>query len=200
MIECLLTRDGGIIETVDAPCPGCWVNVANPTKSEQDWLVEEIGILPEFVQLSLDDEESSHIDHDEDTRQTLIIFNYPVVDESGTGTRASVPLQYDTMPLSIVIVPEKTCSLPSLSSRTRWFKPLKQDGFARSIHTCALAFCFSCCSTSASFTYRICAASTGSQPKPKPSSMHPLETKSSYKCSTWKNRWYISRLRLNRMR
>ncbi len=39
--------------------------------------IEQIGVLPEFVKSSLDEEESSHMDYDDDFRQLLIIFDYP---------------------------------------------------------------------------------------------------------------------------
>ena len=38
MIECLLTGANGIMERVDAPCPGCWINAVAPTPEERAWL------------------------------------------------------------------------------------------------------------------------------------------------------------------
>ena len=51
------------------------------TTEEIDSLIEKIGIMPEFVKSSLDEEESSHIDYDDDTNQTLIIVDYPCAEE-----------------------------------------------------------------------------------------------------------------------
>ena len=107
MIECLLTSASGTMERVEAPCPGCWVNVVAPTDDERAWLEGELGVLPEFVRSALDEEETSRVDFDEDERQIFVIVDYPVVDEDGT-VRASLPLQYDTMPLTMVFLPEKS--------------------------------------------------------------------------------------------
>lgn len=107
MIECLLTGANGTVERVDAPCPGCWVNVVSPSKEECSWLESEVGVLPEFVRSALDEEETSRIDYDEDEHQIFVIVDYPVVEEDGT-VRASLPLQYDTMPLTMVFLPEKS--------------------------------------------------------------------------------------------
>ncbi len=107
MIECLLTDAKGVMERVDVPRPGCWVNVVSPADEERDWLAEELGVLPEFVRSALDEEETSRIDYDEDSRQTFVIVDYPRVDEEGTTVRDSLPLQYDTMPLSVVFLPER---------------------------------------------------------------------------------------------
>ena len=108
MIECLLTGANGIMERVDAPCPGCWINAVAPTPEERAWLEREVGVLPEFVRSSLDDEETSRVDYDEDERQIFVIVDYPVVGEDGAGVRPQSPLQYDTMPLTMVFLPEKS--------------------------------------------------------------------------------------------
>lgn len=107
MIECLLTGANGTIERVDDPCPGCWVNAVAPTEAERAWLETELGVLPEFVRSALDDEETSRVDYDEDERQIFVIVDYPVVGEDGAGVRPQSPLQYDTMPLTMVFLPEK---------------------------------------------------------------------------------------------
>ena len=108
MIECLLTGANGTMERVEAPCPGCWVNVVAPTDEERSWLESELGVLPEFVRSALDDEETSRIDYDEDARQIFVIVDYPVVGEDGAGVRPQSPLQYDTMPLTMVFLPERS--------------------------------------------------------------------------------------------
>lgn len=107
MIECLLTGANGTMEKVEAPCPGCWVNVVAPTDEERSWLETELGVLPEFVRSALDDEETSRVDYDEDERQIFVIVDYPVVGEDGAGVRPQSPLQYDTMPLTMIFLPER---------------------------------------------------------------------------------------------
>ena len=108
MIECLMTGADGTITRVEAPCPGCWINAVAPTPEERAWLECEVGVLPEFVSSALDDEETSRIDYDDDVRQIFVIVDYPVVGEDGAGVRPQSPLQYDTMPLTMVFLPEKS--------------------------------------------------------------------------------------------
>ena len=105
MIECYKTATAGSIERIEAPESGCWVNAIAPTPEERTWLEEELGVLPEFVRSALDDEETSRIDYDEDVNQTFVIVDYPVApgEEGAPDAR-----QYDTMPLSMVFIPEKS--------------------------------------------------------------------------------------------
>ena len=133
MIECLLTSASGTMERVEAPCPGCWVNVVAPTDDERAWLEGELGVLPEFVRSALDEEETSRVDFDEDERQIFVIVDYPVVDEDGT-VRASLPLQYDTMPLTMVFLPEKSLFV-TISIRENEVVADLRDGRVRGVDT-----------------------------------------------------------------
>lgn len=133
MIECLLTGATGTMERVEAPCPGCWVNVVAPTDDERAWLEGELGVLPEFVRSALDEEETSRVDFDEDERQIFVIVDYPVVDEDGS-VRASLPLQYDTMPLTMVFLPEKSLFV-TISIRENEVVGDLRDGRVRGVDT-----------------------------------------------------------------
>ena len=88
---------------IDTPAPGSWISAIAPTEEEKNYLIEEMGILPEFVKSSLDAEESSHIDYDEDYNQTLVIVDYPSAEEVEDGYDKNM-LQYTTLPLGIVIM------------------------------------------------------------------------------------------------
>ena len=134
MIECLLTGANGIMERVDAPCPGCWINAVAPTPEERAWLEREVGVLPEFVRSSLDDEETSRVDYDEDERQIFVIVDYPVVGEDGAGVRPQSPLQYDTMPLTMVFLPEKSLFVTISIRENEVVRDLK-DGRVRGVDT-----------------------------------------------------------------
>ena len=134
MIECLLTGANGTMESVEAPSPGCWVNVVAPSPEERTWLENELGVLPEFVRSALDEEETSRIDYDEDARQIFVIVDYPVVDEEGAGVRASLPLQYDTMPLTMVFLPKKSLFVTISIRENEVVRDLK-DGRVRGVDT-----------------------------------------------------------------
>lgn len=88
---------------IDKPEPGSWISAIAPTEEEKNYLIEEMEILPEFVKSSLDAEESSHIDYDEDYNQTLVIVDYPSAEEVEDGYDKNM-LQYTTLPLGIVIM------------------------------------------------------------------------------------------------
>ena len=88
---------------IDKPEPGSWISAIAPTEEEKNYLIEEMGILPEFVKSSLDAEESSHIDYDEDYNQTLVIVDYPSAEEVEDGYDKNM-LQYTTLPLGLVIM------------------------------------------------------------------------------------------------
>lgn len=134
MIECLLTGANGTAERVEAPCPGCWVNAVAPSEEERAWLENEVGVLPEFVLSALDEEETSRVDYDEDARQIFVIVDYPVVDEDGGAVRTSLPLQYDTMPLTMVFLPEKGLFV-TISTRENEVVADLRDGRVRGVDT-----------------------------------------------------------------
>ena len=93
---------GTMTKKIDKPEKGCWISAIAPTQEECDYLIQEIGVLPEFVKASLDEEESSHIDHDEDEGQTLVIVDYPNADEDENTDENT--LLYTTLPLGVIIM------------------------------------------------------------------------------------------------
>ncbi len=95
-----------VTRRVIKPEPGCWVSVVNPDADDRRWLQDEMGIEPEFVRSSLDDEETSHIDYDDDTGQVLVIVDCPFVEDDRETLDSSI-VQYDTHPLSLIFLPEQ---------------------------------------------------------------------------------------------
>lgn len=95
-----------ITRQIEAPEPGCWISVVAPDAEDRRWLQSELGIEPEFVRSSLDDEETSHIDYDDETGQVLVIVDCPFV-ESDRETVDDSIVQYDTHPLSLIFLPEQ---------------------------------------------------------------------------------------------
>ena len=102
MLEFYKTFEDGITKKIDAPQHGCWISAIAPTQQEIDYLINEIGVLPEFVKASLDEEESSHIDYDDDEAQTLVIVDYLNADEDDAADENT--LLYTTLPLGVVIM------------------------------------------------------------------------------------------------
>lgn len=101
MLEFYKTFDN-VTKRIEQPEPGCWINAVAPTQEEVDYLIDHIGVLPEFIKSSLDEEESSHIDYDDDVNQTLVIIDYPSAEEDDNFDENT--LLYTTLPLGVVIM------------------------------------------------------------------------------------------------
>ncbi len=95
-----------VTRRISAPEAGCWVSVVAPDADDRRWLQEKMGIEPEFVRSSLDDEETSHIDYDDETGQVLVIVDCPFVEDDREAVDQSI-VQYDTHPLSLIFLPEQ---------------------------------------------------------------------------------------------
>ena len=118
LIEFYLTTDGST-QKVDVPEPGCWVNVVAPTAEERAWLTDGLGVCSEFVTAATDDEERPRVDFDDDTGQRLIIIDCPFIEEAADTKSADI-VQYDTHPLSFIMLPEEELivTLSLLSNET----------------------------------------------------------------------------------
>lgn len=81
---------------IAAPAPGCWISVVDPTAQEIQQLIESYGLDSGFVRSSLDEEESSRIEREDD--QTLII-----VDTAVSEIQTEETILFFTMPLGIII-------------------------------------------------------------------------------------------------
>ncbi len=93
----------GRIEQIKTYEPGCWVNCVAPEDDEINSLLDFFNIPPELLRSALDEEESAHIDREDDT--TLIIIDVPVV-EKILGN-----ITYSTMPIGIMITDENVITV-----------------------------------------------------------------------------------------
>lgn len=89
------------ITRLSAPEEGCWISAVAPDQEEVTYLVEELGLDAGFVRSSLDEEESSRIEAEED--QTLVIVDVPIVDDSVTDSQEEKTILYTTMPIGIIL-------------------------------------------------------------------------------------------------
>ena len=95
MIHFFQTQDG-CVRQIGAPTPGCWISVVDPTAQEIQQLIERYGLDSGFVRSSLDEEESSRIEREDD--QTLII-----VDTAMSEILSEETILFYTVPLGIII-------------------------------------------------------------------------------------------------
>lgn len=101
MIEFYKTFADGT-RKIDAPEKGCWISAIAPTQDEIEYLIKTIGVAREFILASLDEEETSHIDQNEEETQTLIIIDYPNAEEDDSSNENTI--LYTTLPLGVVFM------------------------------------------------------------------------------------------------
>lgn len=80
------------IETTE---PGCWINLTAPTDQELLLISKKTGVSLEFLKSSLDEEETSRIDQD-NNGNIMIIVDIPFSEMEDNS------LTYDTYPLGII--------------------------------------------------------------------------------------------------
>jgi magnesium transporter len=92
------------IQKVEA---GCWISVTNPSEEEITNIIETFNLDSGFVRSSLDEEESSRIELEED--QTLIIVDYPVAEKDNNNeNKANI---YYTLPMGIILTKENVVTI-----------------------------------------------------------------------------------------
>lgn len=94
MLSYYKTEDGRMMR-IPACEPGCWINCVAPDDREINSLIADFGIEADFFRAAMDEEESSHIDHED--QNTLVVIDIPVVEKEGKN------ISYTTMPLGILI-------------------------------------------------------------------------------------------------
>lgn len=97
------SNGGGRLDQIDELENGCWVSVVAPTPQEIKMLIDDFGLDSGFVKSSLDEEESSRIEREDD--QTLIIIDTPV---ASTEDETKV---FFTMPIGIIITEENVFTI-----------------------------------------------------------------------------------------
>lgn len=75
--------------------PGCWINVCAPDEEELNWLMTNLEIPLEFLTAALDEEESSHIESEDDKK--LIVIDIPF------SQKVDEDIRYYTMPIGIIL-------------------------------------------------------------------------------------------------
>ncbi len=90
------TSENGILVPLDERSDGCWISVINPTPQEVNELIEVYGLDSGFVKSSIDEEESSRIECEDN--QTLVIVDTPVSSVDSEENRL-----FYTQPLGIII-------------------------------------------------------------------------------------------------
>lgn len=109
MIKFYKTFENKISE-INSPAVGCWVSVTDPTPQEIKELIDDYGLDSGFVKSSLDDEETSRIEREDN--QTLIIVDSPVSEVDDEKT-----LLFYTIPIGIIITEDYVFTISVKASR-----------------------------------------------------------------------------------
>ncbi|MFX3616759.1 MAG: magnesium transporter CorA family protein [Sporolactobacillus sp.] len=98
MIDIYLTDEQDNLIKKDELAKGCWINLTRPSEAEVQKIVDGTDIPSDYIRDSLDDDERSRIEKEDDV--VLIIVDFPVLvqDESDSAP-------YDTIPLGIIVTP-----------------------------------------------------------------------------------------------
>lgn len=124
MIHFYQTQDNCVRE-IKEPAPGCWISVIDPTAQEVQTLIEDYGLDSGFVRSSLDEEESSRIEREDD--QTLII-----VDTAVSEIQTEDTILFFTVPLGIIITGDYVFTISLRDNRV--LRDMS-DGIVRGVHT-----------------------------------------------------------------
>ena len=85
-----------VVTEIERAENGCWISVISPDENEIKYITEEFELDAGFVRSSLDEEESSRIENEEE--QTLIIVDYAITEKDDHNA-----LLYSTMPMGIIL-------------------------------------------------------------------------------------------------
>ena len=110
MIRFYAHRDGQL-EELDARQPGCWINVTPPiAQNELDSLASELAIPLDFLTDSLDIDERSRFEDEDDVR--LILINTPILNSVDNDNEAI----YITSPIGIVLVEDYVLTISGVEN------------------------------------------------------------------------------------
>lgn len=90
------TEENKTLKELDKIELGCWIDLEKPTEKEIDYVIKETGVDETLLKYALDEEETSHIDTEDD--QILVSINMPITERNKRGK------VYTTMPLGILVV------------------------------------------------------------------------------------------------
>ena len=92
MVKIYLTKKG-VLEQIDEPVKGCWINMVHPTEKELLEIEEKYNIEADDLRAPLDEEEAARITKEDD--YTLVLVDIPAIEEKNGKNR------FTTIPLGI---------------------------------------------------------------------------------------------------
>lgn len=89
-----ISEDNKILKQLDNIEQGCWINIVAPSDEELILISNKTGVSLDFLKASLDDEETSRIDIEDDAISIIVDIPFTEMEDNS--------LTYDTYPLSII--------------------------------------------------------------------------------------------------
>ena len=94
MVKIFITRKG-VLENIEEPEKGCWINMVHPTEKELVEIEEKYKIETDDLRAALDEEEASRITKEDN--YTLVLVDIPAIEEKNGKNR------FTTIPLGIIL-------------------------------------------------------------------------------------------------
>lgn len=114
MLKFFKTIDGKI-EQIKREEPGCWVMAVHPTTDELQYMRTAMELDSDFLSASLDEEEISRTEKEED--QTFVVVDVPYqVDKDEEDEEEDKSVVFTTIPLGIIITPDYFVTISSKQS------------------------------------------------------------------------------------
>ena len=114
MLKFFKTIDGKI-EQIKREEPGCWVMAVHPTAEELQYMRTAMELDSDFLSASLDVEEISRTEKEED--QTFVVVDVPYqVDKDEEDEEEDKSVVFTTIPLGIIITPDYFVTISSKQS------------------------------------------------------------------------------------
>ena len=113
MLKFYKTIDGHI-QRLKQEEPGCWVMAVHPTEQELQYMQMSMNLDRDFLSASLDEEEMSRTEKEED--QTFIVVDLPYQVEDEEQDEENSTVLFTTIPLGIIITDQYFVTISSKQS------------------------------------------------------------------------------------
>jgi magnesium transporter len=126
MYKIYKTIDGKMIN-IDKVEKDCWINFVDPDDKDTKFMVDNLGIDPDFIKSTLDEEEMSRVESEDGT--TLIIIDIPTTEKD---EHIENTILFATLPLSIIVTSDYIVTV--CTEETAVLKAFT-DGIVKQVHT-----------------------------------------------------------------
>ena len=117
MIKIYLSKKG-VLDQIEEPVKGCWINMVHPTEKELVEIEEKYNIEADDLRAPLDEEEAARITKEDD--YTLVLVDIPVIEEkNGKEIFSTIPLGIILAKSAIITVCLETTPILSFNLKSK---------------------------------------------------------------------------------